>query len=370
MTQRERVAPLPQINAEPDRRSDGHVAGGPADIVVEGLTKQFGSFVAVDHVSFEVRRGEVFGFLGPNGAGKSTTIRMLTTLLRPTAGTARVGGWDVVHDAGRVRSRIGLVAERIILYDRLSAAENLRLFGRLNGMADEAIRAATTRWLTRLGMIEWEDKLVGTFSTGMKQRVNIARALLHQPQVLFLDEPTLGLDPQTTRAIRSFIQELRDEGMTIVLTTHQMAEAEMLSDRVAIIDHGRIVALDTPEALKRRLAETHQTVIEMTLDAPSGEVETRLKEALPGLTVDVALTASGTVHVKVLAPSSDAIAPVVQAVAAVGAHIVQLHTVEPTLEDVFLHLTGHQIRDEVSAGAPVTAGRAWGRRAAASRTGR
>lgn len=222
-------------------------------IEVSELTKKFKKFTAVDHVTFNVEKGEIFGFLGPNGAGKSTTIRMLTTLLSPSNGTARLAGFDVEREEADVRQKIGLVAEKIILYDRLTANENLEFFGSLNHIPKDVVRARSKRWLERLDMCDWGNSLVGTFSTGMKQRINIVRALLTEPEVLFLDEPTLGLDPQTARLIRDFLRELNDKGITIILTTHDMIEAEALSDRVAIIDHGKIAALDTVANLKQQV---------------------------------------------------------------------------------------------------------------------
>lgn len=231
-------------------------------IEVQNLTKKFKEFTAVDNISFEVKKGEVFGFLGPNGAGKSTTIRILTTLLRPTSGTAKVCGFDIIKQADEVRKHIGLVAEKIILYDKLTAKENLYFFGRLNKIPPQVLKERIDKWLERLHMKDWEDHLVGTFSTGMKQRVNIVRALLCEPEILFLDEPTLGLDPQTTRLIREFIQELNSHGITIVLTTHDMVEAEILSNRVAIIDHGKIVALDTVENLKKLVKDVKNPTLE------------------------------------------------------------------------------------------------------------
>ncbi|MCX7832522.1 MAG: ATP-binding cassette domain-containing protein [Actinobacteria bacterium] len=224
---------------------------GKAMIESVNLTKKFGNFTAVDGVNFTVEQGEVFGFLGPNGAGKSTTIRMLTTLLMPTSGTASVAGYDIVKEPDRVRQNIGLVAEKVILYNRLTAMENLLFFGQLYGLDEKTIRERARKWLSLLHMLEWADTLVMKFSTGMKQRVNIARALLTEPNVLFLDEPTLGLDPQTRNLIRNFITDLKQHGVTVVLTTHDMLDAELLCDRVAVIDHGRIVAIDTVENLKK-----------------------------------------------------------------------------------------------------------------------
>lgn len=231
-------------------------------IEVKNLTKKFKKFTAVDDISFDVKKGEIFGFLGPNGAGKSTTIRVLTTLLRPTFGTAKVAGFDIERQQEKVREHIGLVAEKIILYDRLTADENIEFFGRINRMKPALIKERSDKWLKRLHMEEWRKSLTGTYSTGMKQRINIVRALLTEPEVLFLDEPTLGLDPQTTRVIRDFLKELNKQGITIMLTTHDMLEADFLAHRVAIIDHGQIAALDTVENLKKRVKDIENPTLE------------------------------------------------------------------------------------------------------------
>lgn len=231
-------------------------------IVTSGLTKKFGSFEAVRDINFEVIKGEVFGLLGPNGAGKSTTIRMLATLLTPTRGKALVAGFDAVRQPHRVRERIGLVAEKVILYNRLTAYENLLFFGRLYGLDEKTLERRSLKWLKILRMEAWKDEYVMKFSTGMKQRVNIARALLTEPEVLFLDEPTLGLDPQTRSLIKNFIRELKQHGTTVVFTTHDMLDAEMLCDRIAIIDHGRIIALDTVSALKNLVKHKENPTLE------------------------------------------------------------------------------------------------------------
>ncbi len=231
-------------------------------IKVKNLTKRFKKFTAVDRINFNIKKGEIFGFLGPNGAGKSTTIRMLTTLLVPTSGSATLAGFDIIKDQNQVRTRIGLVAEKIILYDHLTAMENLRFFGNLNHMSSAQISERAEKWIKRLDMEEWKNSQVGTYSTGMKQRINIVRALLTEPEILFLDEPTLGLDPQTSHLIRTFINELNQHGTTIILTTHDMIEAEELSDRVAIIDHGKIVALDTVDNLKKKVPEKENPTLE------------------------------------------------------------------------------------------------------------
>jgi len=220
-------------------------------IVVKDLTKIFqGGFAAVDHVSFEIKDGELFGLLGPNGAGKSTTMRMLTTLLRPTEGDAFIGGHSIKDEPDKVRLLIGLVSDKLIVYDRLTARENLRFFGHLYGLGGEKLEERIDELLDEVDLSRFADRAVGTFSTGMKQRLNLVRALLHNPKVLFLDEPTLGLDPQTVRFIKDLIVQLHQSDITMVLTTHEMALAEELSERLAIIDHGKILAIGEPKRLE------------------------------------------------------------------------------------------------------------------------
>ena len=221
-------------------------------IETHGLTKRFSNFIAVDHVDLSVRRGEIYGFLGPNGAGKTTAIRMLCTLLSPSSGTASVDGYDIVKQGNDVRKRIGLVSEKMIMYPRLTALENLMFFGRLYGIERKALRKKSEELLEMVKLTTFKDKLVGGFSSGMRQRVNVIRAIIHDPDVLFLDEPTTALDPQSTRFVRDLVKELRQRGHTIVLTTHVMEEADELSDRVCIIDHGKIMAVGSPQALKDR----------------------------------------------------------------------------------------------------------------------
>jgi len=221
-------------------------------IETHDLTKTFGAFTAVDRVDLTVRRGEIYGLLGPNGAGKSTAIRMLCTLLSPTSGFARVDGYDIVRQGSEVRRRIGLVSEKLIMYPRLTALENLMFFGKLYGIERETLRKRSEELLEMVKLTPFKDKLVGGFSGGMRQRVNVIRAILHDPDILFLDEPTTALDPQSTRFVRDLVKELRQRGHTIVLTTHIMEEADELSDRVCIIDHGKIMAIDTPHALKQK----------------------------------------------------------------------------------------------------------------------
>ena len=221
-------------------------------IEVRDLTRNFDDLCAVDHITFGVKQGEVFGFLGPNGAGKTTTLRMLTGRLRPTSGSAKVAGYDIVTELQQLKPQIGVVFEYQNIYERLSARDNLRFSARLYGVDKKRVDVV----LAQVGLTDRARDKTKKFSNGMKQRLLIARALLHEPRVLFLDEPTRGLDPNVARDIRAIITALAREGVTVFLTTHYMEEADQLSDRVAILDQGRIVAMDSPEQLKSEYAET------------------------------------------------------------------------------------------------------------------
>ena len=247
-------------------------------IETHGLTKRFSNFTAVDHVDLSVRRGEIYGFLGPNGAGKTTAIRMLCTLLSPTSGSASVDGYDVVQQANEVRKRIGLVSEKLIMYPRLTALENLTFFGSLYGLEKGELRRKSEELIEMVKLTPFKDKLVGGFSSGMKQRINVIRGILHDPDILFLDEPTTGLDPQSTRFVRDLVKELRQRGHTIVLTTHIMEEADELSDRVCIIDHGKIMAVDTPQALKDRY--NTNSLLEIFLELTGRELRDSANERI------------------------------------------------------------------------------------------
>ncbi|MFA5112854.1 MAG: ATP-binding cassette domain-containing protein [Candidatus Margulisiibacteriota bacterium] len=225
-------------------------------IRVDGLTRKFNDLTAVDGISFAVNRGEVFGFLGPNGAGKTTTINMLCTLLRPTGGTARVGCCEVAKEPNRVRKEIGIIFQDPSLDDRLTAEDNLRFHGYLYNMDHQKIEQRIVSVLSLVELLDRRQEFVRKFSGGMKRRLEIARGLLHQPKLLFLDEPTLGLDPQTRVHIWDYILKMRQEnGLTIFMTTHYMQEAEVC-DRIAIIDHGKIVDIATPAKLKEKHGET------------------------------------------------------------------------------------------------------------------
>jgi ABC-2 type transport system ATP-binding protein len=227
-------------------------------IETKALTRDYDGLRAVDGISLWVEPGEIFGFLGPNGAGKTTTIRMLTGQLRPTSGTAKVAGWDIVTQRQQLKPKIGVVFDNQNIYERMSARENLAFFARLYRVQKSRVDEV----LAQVGLTERARDKVQKYSNGMKQRVLIARALLHQPEVLFLDEPTRGLDPHIARDIRRIVANLAKTGMTVFLTTHYMEEADQLSRRVAFLDQGRIVALDTPARLKAEYGKDEQTTLE------------------------------------------------------------------------------------------------------------
>jgi len=312
-------------------------------IEVKNLTKKFNDFTAVDHVSFDVKKSEVFGLLGPNGAGKTTTIRMLTTLARPTEGTATIGGYDVVKQDNQVRQLIGLVSEKMIMYDRLTAKENLKFFGKLYNMPSNVLNPKIDELLDLLQLTKWKNSKVGTFSTGMRQRMNVIRALLNMPQVLFLDEPTLGLDPQSTVEIRDFIKKINIEHKTtIILTTHMMNEADLLCDRIGIIDQGKITALDTSTNLKKLISGADTTILKLEIPNLTNQLITKLQSVKCVRSV----SQENNSHIKVHATGDDAFDLIIDAVRAEKAKINSIEKLQPTLEDVFLHITGREVRDK------------------------
>ncbi len=309
-------------------------------IEAHGLVRKFGDLVAVDGVSFVVEQGEIFGFLGPNGAGKTTTINMLCTLLRPTAGTAIVNGYDITRQPDDVRQSIGLVFQDPSLDEKLTAMENLRFHAMLYDVPRHDFERRAREVLELVELSDRASSLVQTFSGGMKRRLEIARGLLHHPRVLFLDEPTLGLDPQTRRHIWEYVLSLRDrEGVTIFLTTHYMDETEH-ADRIAIIDHGKIVALDTPDALKDMVGGDV-----VRLRTSNNELASvRLQEAL-----STEPRHDGQVLVLEVPHGDQAIPQIVQVLSnGVGpaVEVLSINMRRPTLEDVFIKLTGHAIREE------------------------
>ena len=315
------------------------------------LTKRFGDFTAVDRVTFDVRRGEIFGFLGPNGAGKSTTIRLLCTLSLPTSGSASVAGFDVVKDASEVRKHIGLVSEKLIMYNELTAKENLTLFGKLYDIPSDVLAGRIYDLLKFVRMEKWSDARIDTFSTGMKQRINVIRALVNQPEILFLDEPTLGLDPQSTVEIRELVKQINTErGTTIVLTTHTMVDADMLCNRIGIIDKGKIVALDTSPNLKKLVTGAEFTTFEFEIRNLSPSI----LAAVRSLACVVSLAQAGESLIRVRARGDDAFDSLIDAIRQNDGKILTARSLEPTLEDVFLHVTGREAIDEGAESRPPT----------------
>jgi ABC-2 type transport system ATP-binding protein len=331
------ISPATAAGSAPQQA--GPAAGLEPAIVVRDLVRRFNGITAVDSVSFDVQPGETFGFLGPNGAGKSTTISILCTLLRPNSGRAWVAGIDVVAEPLQVRSRIGLVFQDTTLDNYLTAAENLRFHAQLYGVEPNSIEPRLEFVLEMVGLADRRDHLVDTFSGGMKRRLEIARGLIHSPRVLFLDEPTVGLDPQTRVHIWGYINELRRrESITIFLTTHYMDEAEHC-DRIAIIDGGKLITIDTPDALKASVGKDR---IELHVDDP----DQAIREIGDRFGID-ARTSEGAVVFYV--SGGEEFVP--RLFAELDLRVRSIRVSRPTLDDVFMSYTGRTIRDaEASEG--------------------
>jgi ABC-2 type transport system ATP-binding protein len=310
-------------------------ASTPA-ISVDGLVKHYGDVEAVRGIDFEVSAGEIFGFLGPNGAGKSTTINMLCTLVRPSDGSALVAGHDVVSERDDVRRNIGLVFQDTTLDGYLTAEQNLRLHAELYGVPREMVRERMRQVMEMVGLWERRGSLVNTFSGGMKRRLEIARGLLHSPRVLFLDEPTVGLDPQTRSSIWRYIRELKArEDITIFMTTHYMDEAEYC-DRIAIMDQGRIIVLDTPEALKAKVGKDR---VQIETDDDEAAIAALLERFGIEATVAEGAVTFGVADGEQFVP---------RLFAELGRPIRSVSVARPSLDDVFMSHTGTTIRDAES----------------------
>jgi ABC-2 type transport system ATP-binding protein len=308
-------------------------------IEVFNLTKEFNGLKAVNNVSLSIEEGEVFGLLGPNGAGKTTFISMLCTLLRPTSGTARVNGFDIVKQQDEVRKSIGIVFQEPSLDNRLTGRENLEMHAGLYGVPKAERKKRIEEVLELVALSDRADELVKTYSGGMKRRLEIARGLIHYPKVLFLDEPTLGLDPQTREHIWEYIKKLAErEHITILLTTHYMEEADALCNRVAIMDYGEIKVLDTPEALKNSL---EGDVISLEVDKSEG-----VAEKIKGLEeVKKVHVINSTIFITV--KNAESFAPkILEFVKSNGGVVKAISIRKPSLGDVFLHYTGREIREE------------------------
>jgi ABC-2 type transport system ATP-binding protein len=314
-------------------------------IEVERLTKRFGNLVAVNEVSFEVREGEVFGLLGPNGAGKTTLIRMLTTLTPPTSGRARVAGYDITAEADGVRHAIGVIPQALTSDPELTAEENLSIHAKLYGVPAAERLELIRRLLVAVDLADFATELVRNFSGGMRRRLEIARGLVHSPRILFLDEPTTGLDPVSRTNVWEMINKLKQQAnLTILLTTHYMDEADRLCERIAIVDHGKLVALDTPTKLKDSILGTD--VVEAEFEgAPADWLD-----AMRGL----AQVADVTQHDGVVHMAShngpETVGALMDLARQRGVTVRKVTVQSTTLDDVFLHYTGRQLRDAAHAG--------------------
>ena len=336
----------------------GRPAKGPSARPTTRRRRSPAGVPAVDHIDFQVQEGEVFGFLGPNGAGKTTTQRMLTTLLEPTEGTILVHGHDLAHDAYPVKRQMGLVPEEANVYTELTAWDNLMFTARLYRVGRAERTARARELLETFGLWEKRDVKAQDFSKGMRRRLSIAMAIIHKPALLFLDEPTPGLDAQSAHAIRDLIRQLNAEGTTIFLTTHQIEEANQLCDRVAIIDHGQIAAIDTPERLKRAFRRVQS--VEVALE-PDGQAHGQALGALPEVTTSVKMGDKWRLYTQ---DPSALLPQVMDYASSRELRVVSLSTLGPSLEDVFLEITGQEVgtvRHEAPEGKPRRGGVGGGR---------
>jgi ABC-2 type transport system ATP-binding protein len=319
-----------------------------AAIEVEALERHFkGGIKAVDGVDLSVAPGEVYGFLGPNGAGKSTTVRMLVTLLRPTGGRARVAGHDVATEPHAVRARIGVALQDAALDQLMTGRELMELQATLHGLPAASVRGRAAELLRRVGLEQAAERRVGTYSGGMKRRLDLAMALVHEPEVLFLDEPTTGLDPTSRQTLWTEVRRLRDDGTTVFLTTQYLEEADQLADRVGIIDGGKLVAEDTPAALK---AQVGRPRLDVTLVSPDGDLD-RARDAVARFGDHRPVTEGAHLSLA-LERGAEEVAPVVRALDDAGFTVASLELVQPTLDDVFAEKTGHRL-EGAAQGEPV-----------------
>jgi len=308
---------------------------------VQNLVKNYGDFQAVKGVSFNIQEGEIFSLLGPNGAGKTTTISMLSTLYEPTSGDATIAGHSVKKNPMGVRNAIGVVPQDLALYEDLSAKENLIFWGQMYNLSGKSLNSRVDEVLEQIGLTDKAKNKVKTFSGGMKRRVNIGVGLLHKPQLLFMDEPTVGIDPQSRRAILDTVKDLNKQGMTVLYTTHYMEEAEELSNRVGIIDHGELIAIGTQKELTRQVGETETLILHVGENEDPSALIPSLKEIKNVLDANVIGN-----EISVVTPSAkDVLASVVTKANERGIKIHSIDIREPNLEAVFLHLTGRALRD-------------------------
>jgi len=309
-------------------------------IEISNLTKYYGKLRAVDQISFKVKKADIFGFLGPNGAGKTTTIRMLTGVTKPTSGIALISGFNVIHEPVKAKERVGVVPDVSSLYDEMTAWDNVNFSAKLHGVPREKRVSQAKELLELFGLYDRRNDRVGTFSRGMKRRLMIATALVHEPETLFLDEPTTGLDVQSSRQIRDLIKEQNRKGTTVFLTTHYIEEADQLCQRIAIIDRGKIITVDTPEKLKTMVQVEH--IIEVSFDHAEG-IADKLKRLNH---VRDVVTAGDKFRLYVEDPS-ETLPFIFHFAKKNHLKIISVNTLKPTLEDAFVKLTG--LRPEVMA---------------------
>jgi len=318
-------------------------ADAPNAIEVKHIVKRYGEFTAVDDVSFAVKEGEIFGLLGPNGAGKSTLIRMMTTLIPISAGAARVAGHDVARDPDAVRRTIGVIPQALTSDLDLTVEENMNIYAKLYDVPAKRRKEAVEELLETVDLTKWRDAQTKTLSGGMRRRLEIARGLVHSPKIFFLDEPTTGLDPVSRVAVWEMLTAIKAKRkLTVLITTHYMDEADRLCNRIAIVDHGKLVALDTPEALKATVPGSN--VIEAQFEHPPDDWEERLK-ALPGVT-SVQNESAGMFRV-LTSNGSGTTTDLVEMAVVAGVPLKTLTVQNTTLDDVFVHYTGRQLRDEL-----------------------
>ncbi len=308
---------------------------------VKDLKKNYGDFQAVKGVSFEIKDGEIFSLLGPNGAGKTTTISMLSTLYEPTAGDATIAGYSIKKEPMQVRNAIGVVPQDLALYEDLTAKENLIFWGQMYNLSGKSLSSRVDEVLEQIGLTDKAKNKVKTFSGGMKRRVNIGVGLLHKPKLLFMDEPTVGIDPQSRRAILDTVKDLNKQGMMVLYTTHYMEEAEELSNRVGIIDHGELIAIGTQKELTKQVGETETLILHISENEDPSALIPSLKEIKNVLDANVVGN-----EISIVTPSAkDILASVVTKANERGIKIHSIDIREPNLEAVFLHLTGRALRD-------------------------
>jgi ABC-2 type transport system ATP-binding protein len=314
----------------------------PNILEVQNLVKKYGDFTAVKGISFNIKEGEIFSLLGPNGAGKTTTISMLSTLYTPTSGDATIGGHSISKDPMSVKQVIGVVPQDLALYEDLTAKENLIFWGQMYGLSGKSLNSRVDEVLEQIGLVDKAKNRVKTYSGGMKRRVNIGVGLLHKPRLLFMDEPTVGIDPQSRRAILDTVKDLNlRQGMTVLYTTHYMEEAAELSNRVGIIDHGELIALGTQDELTKQVGQTDTLILHIN----ENEDPEALAHSFKGMAGVLEANASAHEVSIITQAAEDILASVVSKVNERGIKIRSMEIREPNLEAVFLHLTGRALRD-------------------------